>query len=323
MKKNIKKFGKCLIIYIVIFVTLLTTVSYGYTQEEVGETIASYASGIANNYADVIEYSMSYLRTNNPIWSSSRSWDDGETSYFDCSSFASGCYYEVTGLLSSAPATSSLAGISDGGDYEKSTVSSTSDLMTGDLVFWNGSGDLGHALIYVGNNKFCEVGGSSGNIGYRTADSYISYCQTKGRTLYYIRVSEEFAESLTDLDVDTSGTVTVKSEDYEEGDFYFNGIPDGKYSIASGLNLKIVVNTLASIADYIIGILTYIVRVVIVGWTSIIDRLFSWTVNSMFGVSEDLGITGTEVDDQDSSTRITIESIFYGEYDLLDINIFE
>ena len=60
MKRIIKKFLKCLIIYVVIFMTVLSNISYGYTVKEVGEAVAGYAESLLEwgnkeeNYCDVL-----------------------------------------------------------------------------------------------------------------------------------------------------------------------------------------------------------------------------------------------------------------------------
>ena len=344
MKRIILKIGKCLIVYIVVFMTMLTGVSYGLSQDYLGSAIASSAAYIASTYTSNVNYSQG-LRSNNPIWSpNSYSWSDG-TYYFDCSSFASGVYHYVTNgaLFPIVSSTSSLVSLS-GSDYERGLVEGESSLEIGDIVVWN-NGTKGHATIYVGSEiggsgqELAEVGGASGNIGFRSI-SYLS-----SHTFYYVRASETAAESLTEADLNlefSSATVSSGGSSYNFSNFYFNGIPDGTYSIASNSFWSSLIETLASIADYLIGILTYIIRMVIVGWTSIIDRLFNWSINTITTVTieidedgskvedsdddtsvEDMGISGADVDETDSEEKITLESLFYGDYDLVDINIFD
>ncbi len=109
-------------------------------------------------------------------------------------------------------------------------------------------------------------------------------------------------------------------------DFYFNGIPDGKYSLAHTSLWTLIVETLAQIADYLIGILTYIIRIPFIGWTAIMDNLLNWTVNTVTDTEvteEDMGIDSVEVEGADDENRLTIDGLLYNDYQLTNINIFE
>ena len=121
MIRKLKKVGKCLIIYIVICMTILSSVSYGYTVEEVGNAVAGFAMHVVDTYGNkefggngTVLYEQlgdhghpGHTREDNPIWSPGE-YNWGDVIYFDCSSFATGCYHYVTGLIDHPYATSEL-----------------------------------------------------------------------------------------------------------------------------------------------------------------------------------------------------------------------
>ena len=103
---------------------------------------------------------------------------------------------------------------------------------------------------------------------------------------------------------------------------------DGKYSLASKKSLlATIIDFLANILDYLIGILTYIVRIVFVGWTAIFDNLLNWTVETVVDTGTDpaeAGLSPIEVENTKKEDRkVTIESLLFNKFDLLNINIFE
>lgn len=341
MKRAIKRIVKCLIIYVVIFTTLLSNVSYcGYTQEQVGDAIAGFATHVATDYKDTVRYEQwgdhghpGHNRLQNPIWSpESYSW--GDTVYFDCTSFASGCYHAVTGLFSEAQCTGSLGGFTSG-DWEQATISSLSDLKIGDLVYVDDSS--AHGIIYVGDTPgaegtAAEVGGAAGDgVGFRDIASYIG---NNSRGFKYLRVSKEGAEKLTSLDTSfASGKVGGSTANVGSGidysNFYFNGIPDGKYSIASKKSIfEMMVDSLSSLVDFFAGLITYLFRGVIISFISVFDRLINNTVASMNGDKKSLkeaGISANDADDPSKINRsVTIEGLVFGDedMDLFDVNIF-
>lgn len=189
-------------------------------------------------------------------------------------------------------------------------ITSESQLQAGDIVI-----NSGHTELYIGNNQRANFG----NYPY-------SGVVRSGPSLTSSGGSFTNAFRLTGVDVDPAGSITATSmSNVNYSDFYFNGIPDGKYSLAHTSILSKIIETLASIADYLIGIITYIIRMVVVGWTAIFDNLFNWTVNTVVDTGtepEDLNISSIEIDSSDSDTRITMEKMIYNMFDFLNINIF-
>ena len=207
-------------------------------------------------------------------------------------------------------------------------------LQPGDVLLSNS-----HMEMYLGNNENANFGNSP----------------YAGRIAGGPRLGSDFTHAYrlsSTVDVTPSGNVPMPSTgslttSVNFSEFYFNGIPDGRYSVAHTNIWTLVVESILQIADYLIGLLTYISRMPFIGWTAIMDNLLNWTVNTVTdtGVTEDdLGIdsteiegadtdTETEVEDMeinsvevegaDDDTRLTIDGLLYNDYDLTNINIFE
>lgn len=332
MKVFLKRTLKRLIIYYVVFMLLLSNVCYGYTQAEVGDAIAGFAANVVSEYGDQVLYEQlgsyqndGHTRDDNPIWNpGSYTWNDTSTYYFDCSSFSSGCIHAVTGLLSYSLNTTGLIGLSGDPNFEVFRFSGIGDLMPGDVVVHDDG--LAHAVVYVGD-QYAGEGGAIANNGSSFRD--VSYFNN-AYEFYVVRVSETGAANLTSLNTEFAtgnyGSSSSSEQSVDLSDFYFNGIPDGKYSLAyTNIWVKIF-ETIAEIANYVIGFLSYIIRIPLIGWTAIIENLFNWTVNTVTGgetVSDDRGINSVEIDGADDDSRITSEKFFYNEDELTNINIFE
>lgn len=123
-----------------------------------------------------------------------------------------------------------------------------------------------------------------------------------------------------------TGTAAAgKAIDYSN--FFFNGIPDGKYSLASRKNIfEILVESLKELLNFFTGLITYLFRGLIIGIISIFDRLINNTVQSINDAPKSLeesGVSATSADDPYSMNRsVTIEGLVFNDIDLFDINIF-
>ena len=183
-------------------------------------------------------------------------------------------------------------------------------LQPGDLVI-----SSSHVEMYIGNNENANFG------NYPYAGKISSGPRLGSDFTKAYRLSSTVEVTPTGNLPSSSGS----SASVNLSDFYFNGIPDGKYSLAYTNIWTKIIETLAQIADYLIGLLTYIVRIPFIGWTAIVDNLLNWTVNTVTdtGVTEeDMGIDSVEVEGADDDTRLTSDGLIYNDYPLTDINIF-
>ena len=102
--------------------------------------------------------------------------------------------------------------------------------------------------------------------------------------------------------------------------FYYNGIPDGKYSVTKGFFERLI-ESLSEIFDFLIGLITMIVRMVFVGWTAIFETLITSTVKTVSGDSDIISVPVTSTDIE-SDENISIEKIVFNEISVFDVNFF-
>jgi hypothetical protein len=214
--------------------------------------------------------------------------------------FNSGCSYAIVNMANSS---------------NWIEITSESDLQAGDIVI-----NCHHTELYIGNGQRANFGNSPYSGAIRTGASLTS-------------AGGEFTKAFrlnSSVDVDPSGVVPSSSDSssLNYSDFFFNGIPDGKYSLSSGKIWETLINAIADILDFLIGIITYIVRVTIIGFVSLFDKLLNNMVTSVTTNTkttlEESGLSSTSADDPESENRsVTIESILFNQLDLFDVNIFE
>lgn len=135
-----------------------------------------------------------------------------------------------------------------------------------------------------------------------------------------LRIKEETANKI--YDTDTTLIFAGKSYDPQ---IKYEGAPGyGTYlgTSTAGDFVRWIVDKFADIMDYIIGIQTYAVRAILIGWTNLVENLLHYTmlgskedvngayVNSLTGKANNLGI------------RVSIEDILFNRIPILDVNFF-
>ena len=141
-----------------------------------------------------------------------------------------------------------------------------SEVQPGD-VLWKSH----HVGIYIGNNQTAEASSSEPYpLGKMIIGSF------PGEFTEAYRISEATASTVTTLNSTCSITGTgmsASSTKIDYGKFFFNGIPDGKYSLASVGIFDKVVDFFSNLMQYIVAIIVYVIRVSIIGYVSLFDRL--------------------------------------------------
>jgi len=202
---------------------------------------------------------------------------------------------------------------------------SSGGMKTGDLI--NGPS---HVEVFISEEK--GTGGAHGDsIGVSINGNGI-ISPTDG-SIY--RFKESKASEITDLNTEFSKTGSRNSggggefQKIDYSKFYFNGTRDGKYSLTSREGfLKSIINVLKDIVDYLIGIETYLIRAVFVGWAAIFDNILNWSVTKILDTGADSdaesSVSGTEVKKTETDDReVNIETLIFNEFKILDINIFK
>lgn len=110
----------------------------------------------------------------------------------------------------------------------------------------------------------------------------------------------------------------------KDGEFYYSGTTKGTYVVSEGIFAWLIDN-LGKIADWIFGICTMGIRMVFVGWTALIEKLLTWSVEQAGGISNNGGLvvdSGDVTAIGDSSGNLTVQAIVYNQVPLFDINFF-
>ena len=216
--------------------------------------------------------------------------------------------------------------------WEKNFVEVTytrENLRTGDLIFREG-----HVEIFInptdgsggahGDSLGCYINGNGG-LGV-TPEEY-------GARIY--RFKESVAAGITNVNDTYSITgvgggtgAGINGMSVTYSNFFFNGIPDGQYSLASRKNIfEIIVNAIEELKNFFSGLLGYLFRGLLIGLISVADRLINNTFQSIEDSPKSLqesGVTATSADDPMSMNRaVTIGRIIFGDVDLFNINIFD
>ena len=112
----------------------------------------------------------------------------------------------------------------------------------------------------------------------------------------------------------------------EEGKYYYSGTTKGTYVATEGI-FKWLLSALGDISDWLIGIMTLGFRMVFVGWTALIERLLTRTLESTVEKTDENGElleNSTDMMQLTSSTNnVTVEAIVYNMVPALDINFFK
>lgn len=319
-----------------------------YTVEDVGAAVAGYAYNLLEwgneeeNYYKGSDYggpgpALRYNQRGSPKNRLSHPTLDNPNPelpwFYDCSSFTAAMYNMVcnqeifpwgftTGDFASCLKLEDLG-----------PVSSNKDLcIPGDIICTGGH----HVEIFISKEK--GTGGAHDNYtgnanAYSNKPGQVN-CAGNGVISpsdgHIYRLKQEVVDGITDLNKDFSvkgGSSYGKAVNYSN--FFFNGIPDGSYSLATRKSIfETLIDALSSLYNYLVGLLTYILRGVIISFISIFDRLINNTFSSLenSGTSkslQDSGVSATSADDPASINRsITIEDLIFNKTDIFDINIF-
>ena len=248
----------------------------------------------------------------------------------DCVGFVSTMIHQALGMgrkdgtftIFIAPYNCSNAGAhldSEDGETTTNTTSDYFEKVTGD---WQ-AGDVlksnSHVVIYLGPEG---IGGY--NMAHSTTPDFVgakleNRSSFSGYTAY--RITPDVAEALdeTTLTNNPVGGMVSAAGAVPQSEFFYNGVPDGKYSVTAGAALDWIIETLKEIFEFLINIIFYIMRMVPVGYTAIVENWITNTIRTMVGEENlDIETTGTETDG-----TITLEKIIYDEVNIFNVNFFE
>lgn len=293
MKKIKGVFKKLIITYLIIYITLSSTVSCfarGY-DEQCGAYVSQWAVDYIEKYASKSSYSQSTLGNINGqatcMWSGGS--EGSGTFYGCCTCFVHWAYYNALGInlydYGYSPKAEEGYSALQGGNQYFDDVSSE-ELKPGDILI-----QPGHSELYVGN-------GQHANFGCTPMEVHSGCGMTPGSGVIAVRLKSS-------VEADPTGTVSVGDDlgdeeenlsIYDENGFIYSGVAKIQGYKGSPSFGKWVISSILEILDYLIGIMTLGIRIVIVGWTAIIERfVVDGIVNAVTGVTNER-IDGWEKD---------------------------
>jgi hypothetical protein len=335
--KRLKNLIEKVVIFIVVFMLIMSTFGSGvvsaYNSSEIGSAVAGYTLnlltwGNEENLPDggpKLRYSQGD-RNNHPTYKNS---DVALPWYYDCSSFACAMFNIVCGEDVTGGELTSASMITCGKFVEVSTP------QPGDIRIKSG-----HVEIYISDELGTGGAHSNGskNSAGKTTNANQVDCAAISRGFKsispedgkWMRLKSSITDNVTDLNTDFTitgvGTSVTSGTSLTYSDFFFNGIPDGKYAISSTSLWQVLVDTYLNIMSFIIGIVLYILRIT---WMGFVSTIYSSVNNAIYSIYtqyttlEDSGLTATKVDDPTSeNTNVTIESIVFNQLDIFDVDFF-
>lgn len=242
----------------------------------------------------------------------------------DCVGWVSFCVYNATGMKY-GPVESGAGGYVVPGDGARDTAHfenisgiNGSQALPGDVLY---SG--GHVILCV------ETGLGIDSNGPQWVDSAKGpYRNSKLSSYKVARVTESAAQAIdpADLNIDPSMMIGGGMGNTNESEFYYNGVPDGKYSVAGNF-WEWIVDTLLAVFEFLINLCGYVFRMVFVGWTFIVEEFMNYAVNSMAQEDTVLDVDSTTIEGSgfnfNTEDNITIEKIIFDKVKVFDVNFFE
>ena len=313
---SIKKILLLIFMYIILIFLFPHEVNADLTDEQ-GQKIANFAIGYITNGRNnnLLVYSQNnrnkgYFNQ----FSSHNGADDVNASFqnklaFDCSSFVAFVYKETTGIQFfnsqycnawTTTVYNSDANDNNGYLYKAGNYGQV-PLKCGDILWKSG-----HVALYVGNNKVAEASSPENGLMISNLYSFTEVYRLQG-TVKSVRGYENYIwpngknyewsdiEINTDTGISTGTTSQFKYEGTAQGVFGYHDFNTGW-----------IIDFLKQLLNWFVGILTYLIRIVFVGWTSIIENLVNGIIEWTTG----------------ESASLTIEKLVNNEVALLDVNFF-
>jgi len=301
--KRIKKIAIILIAFCLCMIIFPLNSHADLTAEQ-RQKVANFAKAfvIKGNEKDLLRYSQDNrwygYRNQLSSHSSSNNLNSSFTNKlaFDCSSFAAFVYDQTCdaglGALTTSTFDSSLE-FRHVGTYN----GNTNNLLVGDLLCKS----YDHIVIYIGNGQIAHASEPNVQTQVKINDLSSYY---NGYTILRYKGSPETVKGFESY-VWPDGTTSQWTDEQIE-DFEFVGSQNGVFGSEDLIESGWILNKLSELLDWFIGMTTYIVRMVFVGWTSIIEMMIN-------GVME---LTSGE------EASLTIEKLVNNKVPIFDVNFF-
>lgn len=320
--KNKKMKLIIILIAIIVFIVSLPINSKAITAEQQNK-IANFARAFIEigNEKQVLVYDQAKR-----IEGFNNQYSDDGKMHMDCSSFVAFVYNNTCDLGITAYTTNdfledtdTFTAVKEQSLYELKR--DTTNLQLGDIVLVHG--DYQHVGIYVGDGLIAhfansytgatissmQVGFFNGTTGSASSGKTQETLNQEEKTVntYILRLRNPI-EDVTGFEeyVWPDGSDNATWVDEKLGnEFSYSGITHGKFGVKI-YNWGWIINCLKEILNWFIGIVTYVIRILIVGWATFLEKL-----------PENLVLITT-----DHEMSFTIDKLLFNKVPLLDVNIF-
>lgn len=354
MKKIWNKVFKLIIIVTLLTIVFPYSAVSAVTAEYAGKAIASFAINFYENHRNEVcgDWSDNLFQYRKDAYNDNPTLQKNGKMYLgmDCVGWVNYVIHHALGIDDIDPYSSGWVTpqANQNGQQGFSKVSGQ-DLKPGDIIV-SPSGP--HVMVYVGNGEIIDCIHSSPPGIERRQFSSTSYAQN---AWHICRITESKAASISEsqcseiasgIGSSSSGITmaTTKRSIYGSSGFIYQGMPE-----TAGYNgvtlLEAIVEALKNALDWLVGVITSIIRIPFVGFLNIIEHIF---IDGIFGyvtadkkvdtskVMEEKG--GNEenpvlqealdgfvdfVKEDRSKATVTVENMVYNKVPFLDVNIFD
>lgn len=339
-----KRMYKIIPIMLIIIIFFPYTVVFGASVTAVGNAIASFAVNYYNQtqtgkapytfhpFNLAVEISDDVYFTNRgldketgkPVLNPYSYDPNGNFEHYgiDCVGWVSFCVYNATGLEYN-PVLTGYGGYvcPDGSsDTEHFEDLGAVTAQAGDILYNPDIGGWGHVMVCTGPGEAIESTTLSGGGDYKGP------FKTTSISGYSVaRIKESAANAIDESTLKSSMAPASTLFGKDQSEFYYNGIPDGKYSVTSGNILEWIVNTLKEIFSFVANLITYVIRMVFVGWTFLIENMLTDIIQKISGEESVIKINATDYGKEGNKytdDNVTIEKIIFDNIKIFDVDFF-
>lgn len=311
---TIKRIFKIIICFIILLCThfIFTGVSYSSSKSksEIGQYIAEFSVNFANIHGSETVYSWTAYQRGKAYEGYKTT---GVTCFgvnytnkyaMDCVGWVSFAIHHATGLdvaqvrSGACGFVTPQSGVGNSNGYFEIVSGSP---QPGDILI---SPSTPHVMVYIGNNQVVDSWSVGGNaVQIRSIQTYSQIA----------RISNLGIQAINDSNLTTifngqgsiTGSIDTNNGEEENVQFEYNGLQEGKFGVFV-YSFDWILNSLKGILNWFIGIVSYLIRMVVIGWTAIIESL----VNTIMEWT-----TGEEA-------SLTIEKLVNNQVPFLDVNFF-
>lgn len=362
MKESIKELTKKTIIVMVVSLILLASVIppkavYAIDSKTAGETIAQFAINFYTDYKDEVDYDTN--SDNRRMMYNGEKCSDGKY-HCDCAGWINFVLHQSLALeMGTYDDGGDCSFVEPKGDDQDYGVREAVELIYGgydqgkksaeDIIAHAEPGDIilawNHVMLYIGNGEVIHCAGSLLREQLsNTANNY------EDKLYGIVRITDAAAAGINENDCTTIFGMKTGAGELDDYGLYW-GTTTGRYTGSYTLG-DWLFSLLGQFLDYLLGIITYIIKIPFLGYTNIVEAVVNDFLQQLSGddmravtheedevpesdsAAASSGINGTRVVLNDEEKlykptakietwdRVTIEDIIFDRIPVLDVDVF-